>query len=79
MSPEYKYLINYSFNVGQIKQKLFAIKSSYEHNKSVEKISNMHYDVYYPDNDVPKTSRPAPDYRVIVFEYEKSEYLMLYK
>lgn len=63
--------------LGHIKQKLFAIKPSYELNQPIDKINNVIYDVYYPNNNVPKSSRPAPDYRVIVFKYEKSDYIIL--
>jgi hypothetical protein len=65
------------FHLGHIKQKLYAIKPSHDLNKPIEKIENVIYDVYYPDNDVPKKSRPAPDYRVIVIEYENSNYIIL--
>jgi len=60
------------FNLVHIRQKLLAIKPSACHEEPIKNANNkycVHYDVYYPDNDVPKTSRPAPDFRVIVFEY----------
>lgn len=62
-----------SFNLGHIRHKLLAIKPSTLHENSTKYTSSkhsIHYDVYYPDNDVPKTLRPPPDFRVIVFEYD---------
>lgn len=61
------------FLLDRIRQKLFAIKPTNVHDssESVNDKHRIHYDVYYPDNEVPKTSRPAPDFRVIVFEYDK--------
>lgn len=61
------------FILGHIKQKLFAIKSNNIYDESIDNACNktfIKYDVYYPDNDFPKKSRPVPDFRVIVFEYE---------
>lgn len=53
--------------------KLFAVKSKTVHYKSTIDCNNghqVHYDVYYPDNNVAKSTRPAPNFRVVVFEYE---------
>ncbi|XP_008183477.1 uncharacterized protein LOC100160892 [Acyrthosiphon pisum] len=65
-------LPNMHINVpSHIRQKLLAIKPSTLRKGSTKNVNNkhsVHYDVYYPDNDVPKTLRPAPDFRVIVFE-----------
>lgn len=64
-----------SLNLGHIRQKLLAIKPSTLYKESTKNVNNkhsVHYDVYYPDNDVPKTLRPAPDFRVIVFEYDNT-------
>lgn len=65
-----------------IRQKLLAIKPSTCHEKSIKNANNkycVHYDVYYPDNDVPKTSRPAPDFRVIVFEDDLEHFPNIYE
>jgi len=61
-----------------IKRKLFAIKSTKtvglnQQDKSISNMTNEHnvqFDIYYPDNYVPKTLRSVPDFRIIVFEYE---------
>ncbi|XP_060842072.1 uncharacterized protein LOC132922522 [Rhopalosiphum padi] len=79
--PE-KEMLNMHLNVPtHIRQKLLAIKPSTFHEESITNTNNkhcVHYDVYYPDNDVPKTSRPAPDFRVIVFEDDLEHFPNIY-
>lgn len=61
--------------LGRIEQKLFSIKPTSTQNNSTKSVNDEHrirYDVYYPDNYIPKTSRPLPNFRVIVFEYVHS-------
>lgn len=70
-----------------IKQKLFAIKptKTVDFNQHVESISNMinehnvQFDVYYPDNYVPKTLRSVPDFRIIIFDNDLDTFPNVYK
>lgn len=64
----------------QIRQKLFAIKLENEPNESISNINehNVQFDVYYPDNYVPKTSRSVPDYRIIVFDNDSDLFPNIY-
>ncbi|XP_022173827.1 uncharacterized protein LOC111036200 [Myzus persicae] len=75
-------LLNMHLNVpSHIRQKLLAIKPLTHHKESTKSTNNkhyVHYDVYYPDNDVPKTLRPAPDFRVIVFEDDLEHFPNIY-
>lgn len=74
-------LSNMHLNVpNHIRQKLFAIKPStvHESTKNANNKHCVHYDVYYPDNNVPKTLRSAPDFRVIVFEDDLERFPNIY-
>lgn len=57
----------------RIMRKLKSIKSvdiKEEYNNLTIDKHRPTFDVFYPDNDFPKTKKPLPDFRVILYEYE---------
>lgn len=67
-----------SFNLDHIRKKLFAIKpTKVKYSINLNSEYCVRYDVYYPNNNFPKKTRSAADFRVIVFEYEYTIYIIL--